>query len=202
MDQKTALDVALIAPIVLAVLVALFSRFVLGNELLKRRMGLPNWDFSKSWASTIAVVGGVISFATALALIPATGGPPTVLARGQYAFLGVVFTAVTAAAPPVYTFASGIQPDLTVRGWGYSFLFASIFTIWGTLGQLWIDILLIGDLCTIVALTNWWPIAVEAPLWVLGIALLCYAARSIIATVRAQPDRSLTEAVPPRWALL
>lgn len=198
-----ALNLMVVLPPALAVLVAIVAGLILRAKLM-RRMGLPNWEFTKSWASTITVVGGVLSFAAALALIPATPSAPP-LTHAQYMTFSLVFPVIIAIAPLIYNFSSGVGENLTVKGWGFTFVFASIFTIWGAFGQLGIEILLVKEICNSVDITPPFSDVLDAPLCLLELALLGYAVRSIVATVAAQPAAGTLEARAvhtTRWALL
>lgn len=103
-------------------------------------VGPPNWDFTKSWASTITILGAVFGafFSQKIAATPRFVPDP------GYPMLSVLFAVLVVVAPLVFRAISEEKPVLTPQGtWDIQyqgiargFFVAMLLTLWATLGQL------------------------------------------------------------------
>lgn len=102
-------------------------------------VGPPNWDFTKSWATNITIVGALFgsffsnSVVTSPRYVPSPG----------YVVLSILFALLTLVAPLVFVALSkakqvprGASSDLEHQGNAIAFLLAMLFTLWGALGQI------------------------------------------------------------------
>src|ERR1051326_4078575 len=118
------------APFSLCVLVGVITAVIL-REVLNESMGLPTWDFSRSWASNISVVGGLVTFST-ISFLPTTV-ETKILTRSAYAVLLFAFPLLAALAPLIYNFSRRVQKDtatppaVVAQGKTYMFIVASVF---------------------------------------------------------------------------
>lgn len=149
-------------------------------------MGGPNWDFSQSWATTLATVGGVLNTVLVAGVLTQAKVP-----SGLGAFFGILallgpfaFSALllhrlrkqdaTAASLPRY------------EGCVAGFLVACLFTIWGVTGQIGTTITLCSDLANQSALSWVTSIALIICLALAVVGVAFYAWRTIPATVATQ----------------
>src|ERR1700722_1155441 len=129
---------ALWGPFIVAVLVAAAAALKTRDDLGKR-MGLPAWDFTQSWASNISVVGGLVSLSTVTGLLGSYS--PKFLPMSAYTALDFAFPLLAVLAPLVYNFSRTVQVksngagDTTILSEGIvaMFIVASGFTIWACL---------------------------------------------------------------------
>lgn len=104
---------------------------------LKTAIGDPSWDFSKSWASNVTVVGAILGTVLSAKILPTTTA--VVVSPNGYTALSLLFGSLVVVAPLVFTVLRSAKPSstgpvYTGRGWG--FLLASALTLWGVLGEL------------------------------------------------------------------
>ena len=111
-------------------------------------MGKAQWDFSKSWASTITAVGAL------LATVLSTKGIGTLLSL--YAALSIFFGILVAVAPLVYSATGQERPidtptgqqSLQYKGRVLAFLVTCMLTLWAVFDELETIIPLLKDLTT------------------------------------------------------
>jgi hypothetical protein len=107
---------------------------------LLAKVGPPNWDFSKSWATNITVLGAVVATFLSSKVVP----NPQLLPAASYLMLAILFAAIAAIAPLVFRASStkiGVTTpegtsDIQFQGNVTGFLIAMGMTLWATLGQL------------------------------------------------------------------
>lgn len=197
------LDLVLWLPLGLALLAAAVAAFLLRNRLADD-MGPPSWSFGTSWASNISVAGGLLTFAAAIALLK--DAHDTVLTNPQYVVFSVVLPLIAAIAPLVYMCLARLEnanPGIRIKGWVGTFILASLFTIWGSLGQIILQILVIADICKAAQIPVPAGCVVDGILALLAAGLWCYAVRSMI--VAATPPQALAAdriVAAPAWTLL
>jgi hypothetical protein len=103
-------------------------------------VGPPNWDFTKSWATNITIIGAVFGafFSTKIVAAPRYVSDP------GYPMLSVLFAVLVAVAPLVFRAISKEKAVLTSAGtWDIQyqgntagFLLAMLLTLWAAFGQL------------------------------------------------------------------
>ena len=126
---------------------------VLRRTKLRERMGLPAWNFTQSWASNIAVVGGLISLSTFAGLLGKN--TPKFIPLTGYTALDFAFPFLAALAPLVYNFSRTVTvksdgkdkpPVIVSEGSVWMFIVSGIFTIWACGGQLLVQALWLTEL--------------------------------------------------------
>jgi hypothetical protein len=204
------------APFLLSLSVALISSVVLKKDL-NQTMGIPSWDFSRSWASNISVVGGLVTL-SALAFLPNTLETQQI-PRSAYAILLFVFPLLAALAPLVYNFSRRVSrdssttpPTIVAQGKAYMFIVASVFTMWAAIGQLTVQASMIEELRIARVLPTHFAVLIEIVFGFVALGLLQYGGKTVVETVRIQKidtkaltkiaDESLGETHVQRWALL
>jgi hypothetical protein len=100
------------------------------------------WDFSRSWASNISGLAGVVGISVANSIT--TDFKPFMHApiKNSYTVTAVLMAAVVIAAPSVYTVLQ-VRKDNQLVGCVGGFLAASVLTVWGTIAQLLVQIALL-----------------------------------------------------------
>jgi hypothetical protein len=203
------------APFSLCLLVGVVTDIILREDLNEQR-GVPTGDFSRSWASNISVVGGLVTFST-MSFLPSTV-ETKILTRSAYAVLLFAFPLLAALAPLIYNFSRRVQKDTSTppaviaQGKAYMFIVASILTIWSAVGQLALQTSLIEEVRRLGYLPSSFALLIELLLSIIGLGVLQYGGRTVIETVRTQVSsaqapaksdvRSLGETHIKRWALL
>jgi hypothetical protein len=204
------------APFLLSLTVGLISSVVLKKDL-NQSMGIPSWDFSRSWASNISVVGGLVTL-SALAFLPTTVETHPI-PRSAYAILLFVFPLLAALAPLVYNFSRRITtdssttpPTIVAQGKAYMFVVASVFTMWAAVGQLVVQSSMIEELRSAKVLPTSFAVLMELVFGFVALGLRRYGGKTVIETVRTQKidtkaltkmtDESLGETHVQRWTLL
>jgi hypothetical protein len=119
---------------------------------LGKRVGPVNFDFSKSFASTVTALGAL------LATVLASKGTVTVshphLDSASYAALSLFFGILVVIAPFTYRALSATTDvkndkgvaDIQSQGYAGSFLLSTVLTVWAVLGQLVTLFFLLTDL--------------------------------------------------------
>ncbi len=195
-------DIILWTPFVFSLIVGLVSAAIV-RKSLNQTMGIPTWDFSRSWASNISVVGGLVTL-SALAFIPAKT-ETQLITRSAYAILLFVFPLLAALAPLIYNFSRHISKDtsnppmIIAVGRAYMFIVASVFTMWASVGQLALQGLMLDELRRAGVLQSGFAELVELVLALIGLGLLFYGGKSVVETVRIQEDSTPS---PARFANL
>jgi hypothetical protein len=137
---------------------------------LQKEVGGATWDFSKSWASNVTVVGAILGTVLSAKILPAS---PTVIATPNgYTALSLLFGALVVVAPLVFTALRSGRPsamDTVIEGKGWAFLLASEVTLWGVIGEL----ATVGLILYEAKRAHTLPLGAVLPTWcVIGGALL------------------------------
>jgi hypothetical protein len=174
------IGVPLIAGAVLVLISWSQARVGFGDKL-----GPPDWDFSASFASTIAGVGAVLGTILGAQVLPAN---PHYLSTIAYTGLNLFFAVLVVVAPFVFAATRDkISQDaqgLHYEGFVWSFMIASAITVWAVIGELATLGVLFWELHHAGTLSGWavWPI------WVLiagTISLTAYySVRTVIWTLK------------------
>jgi hypothetical protein len=156
-------------------------------------MGPANWDFSKSWASNITVIGALLGTIISAGVLPAQ----TALPKATYAGLNLFFGALILVAPFVYTATQKEVPhdrqdgpqEPSYEGRVCWFVAGSGLTLGSVLGELATIFLLFRDIQTGGSMP-------QAAIWFLAVvmAIACvlaglYGFRSIRATLKNQSEQ-------------
>jgi hypothetical protein len=189
------------------------------DSKLSSPMGSPEWDFSKSWASNITVIGALLGTIISAGVLPAQ----TALPKATYAGLNLFFGALILVAPFVYTATQKeVSPDRPRRpqepryeGRVYWFVAASGLTLGAVLGELATIFLLFREIQTGGSMPQaaiWFLAAVISGTCVLA---CLYGFRSIRATLKNQSEQrqrqqstdkqlggTAREAGLPSWSIL
>jgi hypothetical protein len=177
-----------------AVLVGIRTFTLPGSPgLLDRPMGPVDWDFGKSWASTLTTVGALLGTVLSAGVLP---GDTQSLSKPAYAALNLFFGMLILIAGFVYTATrrpkettntSGVK-QVQYQGHVWSFLLASFVTLWAVLGELvtlWFLLTEIGVQGTL----SRGPLHIfQGVLLLAGLLALFYAWRSIAQIVKTQTD--------------
>jgi len=162
---------------------------------LKMRMGSPGWDFTKSWASNFTVVGAVLG-----TIVGATGVIPEVtqfFPKGSYAALNVFFGVLVVLAPFVYLATQHPKRSHTrhgdmvdqPQGYVWSFLLATLITLWAVLGELGTIAFLVYEIRSAGSLPSSVTYVFAGAMAVAGLLVLWYLWTAIPATIRDQGNR-------------
>jgi|GEM_PF-5488743 len=204
------------APFFLSLTIGLITSVVLKKDLMKS-MGVPSWDFSRSWASNISVVGGLVTL-SALTFIPTTVETKQI-PQSAYPILFFIFPLLAALAPLVYNFSRRVTtdsstkpPTIVAQGKAYMFIVASVFTMWAALGQLAVQASIIEELRIAKVLPTAFAILIEIVFGFVVLGLFLYGGKTVVETVRTQKtdtkaltevaDESFAETHIQHWALL
>ena len=158
---------------------------------IARQMGPANFDFTKSFASTITTVGAVLT--TLLAAKNLITSPKPHLDQATYAALSLFFGILVVLAPFTYRALSRAKPvttnqgpDIQYQGYAGGFLLATWLTVWAVLGQVIVIFFFITDLQG--------SAGVEALLLALfiaaGLLLVVYVWVSVQVVLSIQADRA------------
>lgn len=172
------------------------------------KLGPPAWDFTKSWATNVAVFGALFGTFTTK-IVP---DPKYVLDPG-YPLLSVLFALLALVAPIVFAALSEVKPvtksslaDSQSQGTVTGFFIAMLFTLWAALGQ----IATLTALTFEVINTHKVPDVTAIMLLILliaAVAVLLYAWRTAGLVLERQ-KKAVTNFVPgvddamPTWSLL
>jgi hypothetical protein len=171
-------------------------------------VGPPAWDFTKSWATNIAVFGALFGTFTTK-IVP----DPKYVPDPGYPLLSVLFALLALVAPIVFAALSDVKPVKTLgledsqsQGTVTGFFIAMLFTLWAALGQ----IATLTALTFEVINTHKVPDVTAIMLLILlvaAVAVLLYAWRTA-GLVLEQQQKAVTNFVPggndsmPTWSLL
>ena len=172
----------------------------LTNEERTGRMGMPMWDFSQSWASTITGVGVIIALILSYQLVPAK---TRMLPRESFAILAMLFGSLMVIAPFFYSCirkAEEVRPDPSrpeikeyqFQGYVRAFLVSCAISLSAALGQLATVCVLFLEMQFAALIPG--PIALlfEILFGAIAVLLLFYARTSITWTVRQQRQKQAT----------
>ena len=147
-------DWIIFGPLVGSAVIVAISSVTGGVHSLKdiaRQMGPANFDFTKSFASTITTVGAVLT--TLLAAKNLITSPKPHLDQATYAALSLFFGILVVLAPFTYRALSAAKPvttnqgsDTQYQGYAGGFLLATWLTVWAVLGQVTVIFFFIADL--------------------------------------------------------
>lgn len=226
--NSTAPALLILIPLI-AGAVLVFGTWARTKVSLTAKLGPPDWDFSASWASTIAGAGAVLGTILGASVLPAS---PHYLSAAAYTGLNLFFAVLVVLAP--FFFAAtrirvGQDADGTLHyeGFVWSFLVASGLTIWAVLGELGTLGVLFWELHHAATLSSWsvgpiWLLLAGAILltlyysirtlgWILETAqahlqvtVVATAAAAAAAAVAAPAAAAAPVPLPeaPRWTLL
>ena len=153
-DLTSLLNLLLVLPAIVAAVFVLLRYFTLKGETgvdLGSRLGTVDFDFSKSFASTITVVGAVLGTILTAGVLPEE---PELLSKQQYTALNLVFGAMIVLAGVVYAATETPEKDSTpepgetrkYEGFVWSFLLATGLVMWAVLGELACLLLIVSEL--------------------------------------------------------
>ncbi len=152
-------------------------------------MGLPKWDFSQSWATTLTAAGGVLTILLSAEVLPDIKVPGG---------LGVFFGILVLVAPFLFSAFSlrpvsdgtDAEPSRSTAYQGYVgiYLIACLLTLWGVCGELATTMALFSDLASQAVLSTAVDIILLVCLIVTVLGVAMYAWRTIPATIKAQRD--------------
>ena len=193
-ESSVVLGALLVA--VLLVLIAAASDAALSPTVLRERMGPISFDFSKSWASSFTVVGGILgSILSAKGVVP---DKPQFMPAPSYAALNLLFVVTVILAAFVYratsTPANTASPqggtDVQYQGFVWGFLIASALTLWAVVGELATTLLLFGEISSQSAYSQ--PVFWLFFVLVLAVAVLvlAYAVMTLRWTISYQRDKT------------
>lgn len=172
---------------------------VLRRTKLRERMGLPAWNFTQSWASNIAVVGGLISLSTFAGLLGKN--TPKFIPLTGYTALDFAFPFLAALAPLVYNFSRTVTvksdgkdkpPVIVSEGSVWMFIVSGIFTIWACGGQLLVQALWLTELDAAGSIPAGFGWGIAVVLFLVSIGMLVYAGRTMAGTIDVQTADSVS----------
>jgi hypothetical protein len=188
--------VPIVTGILIGLLLCLFSarRLEKGEPqtALLDRIGSPAWDFSKSWASNVTVVGALFSTALAIVAVPDLTHH---INKGGYALLNVLFTLLVVMAPFVFNVlrkpiitavASPDGSNLQYQGFVVSFLVASGVTMWAVIGELVTLIIMIDEFVAAGLTPSLITRCLQGLIAILAIAVTLYGGITMVWTARSQ----------------
>ncbi|MGB6956306.1 MAG: hypothetical protein WBE54_13800 [Bradyrhizobium sp.] len=189
----------LLACLEIAVLVA-FGTWVtacirIKSVCLNYKLGMPAWEWDKSWTSTTTVVGSLITAALSLGALPDL---TKYASRTGYAALAFMITLAVAVAPFLFTAlrVGDVKADgsVTYGGWLWSFLLSGAITLFAGMAQVVVLFLLFDE---IFLNYGFWSIGSHTQPWLsfnigsvstigLIFALCWYVSHSMFLTIEIQ----------------
>jgi hypothetical protein len=162
--------------------------------------GQANYDFGKSWASTLTVVGALLgTMLTAGVLTNADR-------KAEFASLNAVFLMLSLVAPLAYSAAAARPAADRAEGTMLALLIASGITLWAVFGQLATMGLLIDELHANDRLSSDLRTLFSWLLWAAALLMAVYAWRALYALAKPclsqLPGAEAGAALPPPWSLL
>jgi hypothetical protein len=177
---------------------------------LTTAIGDASWDFSKSWASNVTIVGAIVGTVLSAKILPATAA--VVASPNGYTALSLIFGSLVVVAPLVFTASRSGKPSpagpvYTGRGW--AFMLASAMTLWGVLGELTTVGLVLYEAQHAKTLA----LGAVVPIWaIIGLAIVLvavYGLRTVRMILTPQSNTFMLQNVggeptmaPNGWALL
>ena len=177
--------------------------------IARRFMGLPDWDFGKSWASNVALFGALVTAALqALDRLKVDAGV-------TFFAMSLFFASLIVAAPLVYMiFRTGREKEgrWLMHGCVGAFLISSLVTSWGSLGQVGVLYFAIAELAP-KSIPPGLADLLQGLFAITALLLAVYVNRSIYWTVATQAVKedglsgvalgeSVHERQLPRWSVL
>jgi hypothetical protein len=119
---------------------------------LKDRIGPVQWDFSKSWASNLTVVGALLGTIISAGVLPEASATP----KSTFAVLSLLFGVLVVLGPFLYAAtqrAKSVHRTKTVKepqyqGYLWSFLLAAAITLWAVFGEVGTSFAILYELRT------------------------------------------------------
>jgi hypothetical protein len=107
-------------------------------------VGPLNFDFSKSFASNLTVLGAILTAVLGAKLLPeqsGTTGKDVVMSQNGYTSLSLLFAILVIVGPFIYVALRtgvrlGTDGGAVGNGRGFAFLLATLLTVWGAIGQM------------------------------------------------------------------
>jgi len=134
------MEIAVVFGSLTVALIVVLASAVSARKWWSSAVGPPNWDFTKSWATNITVLGAVftIFFSSKIVAAPRLVGDP------GYPMLSVLFAVVVALSPLLFraiSKESGVltpqgTDDIQYQGNAIGFLLAMLLTLWAAIGQI------------------------------------------------------------------
>jgi hypothetical protein len=87
----------------------------LARDKLWRKMGMPSWDFTSSWATNITVTGWFVSLPL-VATIGSSSAQDPIFHRFNYVVMNMMFLLLAAAAPLVYNLSRTVTIETPENG--------------------------------------------------------------------------------------
>jgi hypothetical protein len=163
---------------------------------LTTAIGDTSWDFSKSWASNITVVGAILGTVLSAKILPTT--PTVVVSPNGYTALSLLFGLLVVVAPLLFTALRSGTPDPKgpkYQGYGWGFLLSSCVTLWAVIGEL----ATVGLVLYEAQHGNTLARGAVIPMWAaLGSAIVLisiYGLKTVQVTVKPASDTSKLESI-------
>lgn len=180
-------------PLALALVVILGRWLTIdGRPGLTRRLGPVDWDFSKSWASNVTVIGALLGTILSAGVLPEVTTTP----KATYAGLNLLFAVVIVVAPFLYRATQSVvavhqttaETEPQYQGYVWSFLVSSALTLWAVVGELATIGLLFDEIRTGRSMPSAAVWTMGALLAISGVLLLRMAARRLGDVLNDQTD--------------
>jgi hypothetical protein len=173
---------------------------LLGGLCLNYRLGAPAWELDKSWISNTTIVSSVIATAMALGALP---DMTKYASKAGYAALALMISLVVIVAPFIFTaFRVGKVTEVDGKktifydGFLGFFLLSGALTLFAGLAQVVVLFLLFDE---IFLGYGYWSFGSNRQPWLslnvgsastagVGVALCCYVALSMYATIKLQTE--------------
>lgn len=162
---------------------------IFGKLPLAEKMGQPNWDYSRSWASNITAMGAIL--ALFLAVI-ASAVQPEIPYKVAFGMLNAIYLAMVAIAPTVYNLFSSTEKipgqEMLPMSMGtvMSYLISSAITMWGVFGQIFTLLDLIRYFALSGLLERYVAICFQTLLILVAAGVGVYSIRTIVLNVKIQ----------------
>jgi hypothetical protein len=157
---------------------------------MRDKMGMPSWEVSKSWASNLSTLGGLLGVLIGAAILP---DYPTILRKQTYSALNVLFFSFSVIAPFVYV-AFRTQTGRTVppdglpeyNGYVGMYILAGGLAVAAAVAQLLTLVVLLNDLDNLGVLTKLGAVGAQGVVITVMIAITIYGVRSMHETLKWQ----------------
>jgi uncharacterized membrane protein YeaQ/YmgE (transglycosylase-associated protein family) len=180
---------AVIASLLIAVVLAAVAFKGCGLKMNSPFIVNLGWDFSRSWASNISGLAGIVGISVANSITTDFKPFTQAAIKNSYTVTAVLMAAVVVAAPSVYNLLQ-VQKNDQLVGCVGGFLAASVLTIWGTIAQLTLQIALLIAFVNEKATYRFGLILVPAILIFGLILLLPYSIRSLRVALANETQQS------------
>jgi hypothetical protein len=177
-----------------------------GQHNLGDRLGVVDFSFADSWATTITAVGALLgTILGTTGILPDDAAP---LSNSAFAGLSLVFAMVATFAPLVFSaFQSADRPGgaqaPTYRGYVITFLIACVLTLWAAVGEIATIVLLLSEIQSgFLTGSATWLFLVMLVVSVVAIVVYAWIRIRAIVEVPIQLLAADPNAPLPRWRLL